>query len=103
MPKSSNGVISKRILKCIKGIEKHGFRLERQQEELEKWLNQNSVNENDIALQLEKLTTEHNGKPLIKRLQKLGMEFEENIDNEEIPLYKEGKVEVDDNEGEIAE
>ena len=29
------------------------------------------------------------------------MEFEEDIDNEEIPLYKEGKVEQD--EGEVTE
>lgn len=101
MPKNSNGIISKRILKCIKGIEKHGFRLERQQEELDKWLSQNSVTKSDVSSQLEKLVTDHNGKPLVKRLQKLGMEFEEDIDNEEIPLYKEGKVEQD--EGEVTE
>lgn len=94
MSREVEGRITKRILKCIKGIEKHGFRMERQQEELKKWLSQNKISYegtgvNSVGNEVNKLIEQHNGKPLIKKLQKLGITLEEEVENEETPLYKE--------------
>lgn len=92
MGRAIKGTVTMRILKCIKGIEKHGFRLERQQMELEKWMEQNNISTKELEKEIDKLLIEHNGKPFIKKLQELGIPFDKDLNDEDLPLWKDEQL-----------
>lgn len=62
--------LSKRIIRCINLIEKHGFKLSRLEEQLYRWLERNKIDSEELDGELDTLFHNHSGEDLIKELER---------------------------------
>lgn len=72
--------LSKRILRCIGLIEKHGFKLARLEEQFYRWLEKNKIDPDTLDVEIDTLFHQHNGKGLIKELERRLDKNENKID-----------------------
>lgn len=71
--------LSKRILRCISLIEKHGFKLSRLEDQFYRWLEKNKIDPDTLDIEIDILFHEHNGEGLIKELERRIDKDEEEI------------------------